>query len=100
MGLACPRNVEAGAGTIQELAGHTTLTVTLRYMHLAPSALRDAISLLSDRSWQKRAQRGGSFCSFPRIIANLSCGVEWTSIEPSASRRQPKSFTFSTWLAF
>ena len=43
---------------IQELAGHTTLTVTLRYMHLAPSALRDAIRLLDDRSWQNRANEG------------------------------------------
>jgi hypothetical protein len=43
---------------IQELAGHTSLTVTLRYMHLAPSALRDAIRLLDDRSWQNRANEG------------------------------------------
>jgi integrase len=32
---------------IQELAGHTTLNVTLRYMHLAPGALHDAIRLLN-----------------------------------------------------
>jgi hypothetical protein len=32
---------------IQELAGHSTLSMTLRYMHLAPSALRDAIALLN-----------------------------------------------------
>ncbi|MBI5479940.1 MAG: site-specific integrase, partial [Deltaproteobacteria bacterium] len=31
---------------IQELAGHTSLNVTLRYMHLAPGVLRDAIRLL------------------------------------------------------
>ena len=31
---------------IQELAGHSTLSMTLRYMHLAPSALREAIDLL------------------------------------------------------
>jgi integrase len=31
---------------IQELAGHSTLAMTLRYMHLAPSALREAIGLL------------------------------------------------------
>jgi integrase len=31
---------------IQELAGHSTLAMTLRYMHLASSALRDAIALL------------------------------------------------------
>jgi site-specific recombinase XerD len=32
---------------IQELAGHSTLSMTLRYMHLAPSALREAIALLN-----------------------------------------------------
>jgi integrase len=32
---------------IQELAGHSTLSMTLRYMHLAPSVLRDAIALLN-----------------------------------------------------
>jgi hypothetical protein len=37
----------ASAG-IQELAGHTTLAVTLRYMHLAPGVLKDAISLLGN----------------------------------------------------
>jgi integrase len=43
---------------IQELAGHTTLAVTLRYMHLAPSALRDAIQLLDRPTWQNRAKTG------------------------------------------
>jgi integrase len=32
---------------IQELAGHTDLSTTLRYMHLAPSALDQAIALLN-----------------------------------------------------
>jgi hypothetical protein len=32
--------------TIQELAGHSTLSMTLRYMQLAPSAPREAIGLL------------------------------------------------------
>jgi integrase len=36
----------AAPKAIQELAGHSTLSMTLRYMHLAPSALREAISLL------------------------------------------------------
>ncbi len=35
--------------TIQELAGHTSLTTTMRYMHLSPDARREAIELL-DRS--------------------------------------------------
>ncbi|WP_248355190.1 tyrosine-type recombinase/integrase [Anaeromyxobacter oryzae] len=34
------------ARTIQELAGHTTLTVTMRYMHLSPGAKEAAIRSL------------------------------------------------------
>jgi hypothetical protein len=29
------------------LPGHATMAMTMRYMHLAPSALREAISLLN-----------------------------------------------------
>ena len=35
---------------IQELAGHQDIKTTMRYMHLAPQTLLDAISLLDDRS--------------------------------------------------
>ena len=34
---------------IQELAGHESLTTTLRYMHLSPSARDQAIALLNAR---------------------------------------------------
>jgi integrase len=36
----------AAPKAIQELAGHSTLAMTMRYMHLAPIALRQAIDLL------------------------------------------------------
>jgi integrase len=39
----------APAKAIQELAGHTDLTTTLRYMHLSPSARQGAIALLNNR---------------------------------------------------
>jgi integrase len=39
----------AAPKAIQELAGHSTPSMTLRYMHLAPSALREAIGLLNFR---------------------------------------------------
>jgi len=39
----------ASPRTIQELAGHTDLQTTQRYMHLAPAALREAIGLLDLR---------------------------------------------------
>jgi site-specific recombinase XerD len=34
---------------VQELAGHESLTITLRYMHLSPSARDQAIALLDER---------------------------------------------------
>jgi site-specific recombinase XerD len=39
----------APSRAIQELAGHQSIAVTNRYMHLAPGELRNAIALL-DRS--------------------------------------------------
>ena len=44
----CPLGAMRGAAprAIQELVGHSMLSMTLRYMHLAPSALREAIGLL------------------------------------------------------
>jgi integrase len=37
------------ARVIQELAGHTSIVTTQRYMHLAPGALHSAIALLGNR---------------------------------------------------
>ena len=39
----------AAPRAIQELAGHASIGVTQRYMHLAPSALTEAIALLENR---------------------------------------------------
>jgi site-specific recombinase XerD len=41
------------AKTIQELARHSDLSVTMRYMHLSPSALDEGIAKL------EAARRGG-----------------------------------------
>ena len=35
---------------IQELMGHSTLEMTMRYMHLSPDARRGAVQLLDNRS--------------------------------------------------
>jgi integrase len=47
----CSHLAMAGAApkAIQELAGHRSITTTMRYMHLAPSALHEAIGLLDRR---------------------------------------------------
>jgi site-specific recombinase XerD len=45
----------APAKAIQELAGHTDLTTTMRYMHLAPGSLRAAVDLLQSRPQESEA---------------------------------------------
>lgn len=47
----------AAARAIQELAGHASITTTMRYMHLSPHVGREAIALLDERvvatTWQR-----------------------------------------------
>jgi integrase len=55
----------APAKAIQELAGHESLTTTLRYMHLSPSARDQAIALLDERQFYGNltATPGGQVCN-------------------------------------
>ena len=43
----------AAPKAVQELAGHSDITTTMKYMHLAPTALLEAIDLLNDRPRSK-----------------------------------------------
>lgn len=46
--------------TIQELAGHASITTTMRYMHLTENATDDAVRVLeSGASWQQRGNENG-----------------------------------------
>jgi site-specific recombinase XerD len=51
----------APAEAIQELAGHSDLSTTLRYMHLSPAARQGAIELLNRRPifWRDFGDGGG-----------------------------------------
>ena len=47
-------------GAIQKLAGHKSITTTMRYMHLSPPALVQAIGLLDQEQGRANmAQTGG-----------------------------------------
>lgn len=43
----------APAKAIQELMGHSTIEMTMRYMHLSPDARRDAVKLLDKRGGRR-----------------------------------------------
>jgi len=44
----------AAPKAIQELAGHESLSTTLRYMHLSPSAGDQSIALLNQRHFLRQ----------------------------------------------
>ncbi len=48
---------------IQELMGHTTIQMTMRYAHLAPEIARDSVQLLDRRS--RLSDRGSSVAATP-----------------------------------
>lgn len=56
---------------VQELLGHATLTMTLRYAHLAPSAHREAIAVLEESTHEGRKSKD-------------SVRENWTNSGPSA----------------
>ena len=46
---------------IQELLGHSTIEMTMRYAHLAPSALVDAVAVLDGpQNWDRRGHHMGT----------------------------------------
>ena len=59
----------APARAIQELAGHSDLTMTQRYMHLTPAALDAAIRLLEQPNGP--AQARGSLQNFGDIVETV-----------------------------
>ena len=61
------------AKAIQELAGHTTLTMTARYMHLSPAAKDAAIRLLDQRPLGEGVEAGMEAAPGPPKCPSASC---------------------------
>lgn len=50
----------AGPKDIQELLGHTTLNMTMRYIHLTTAHKERAVALLSRRGLDKKVSKNGA----------------------------------------
>ena len=64
---------DAPPKAIQKLAGHATLAVTMRYTHLAPAVLRQAIELLNFSGARRALPR-----KLLREVVVFSKNVEWS----------------------
>src|SRR5215813_12571540 len=53
--------------TIQELAGHASITTTMRYMHLSPACATNAITLLEAPSNENADRQRRKRCTNVRI---------------------------------
>lgn len=65
---------------VQALLGHSTISTTMRYAHVAPSMLRSAIDLLNP----KTVVSGG----FGQLVGNQTSGMEEASSEKTLHRAQ------------
>ncbi len=73
--------------SIQELAGHASITTTQRYMHLSPSAKSSAIALLD------QAPRGdmGETTSTPGNHTALTSGQAFTQVRVAATQSSQRA---------
>ena len=60
----------AAPRAIQELAGHRHITTTMKYTHLAPSQLHEAVGLLD------RKKKGGKFTERDTIVTRSKGDVD------------------------
>lgn len=82
--------VEAGAHlkAVQELLGHSNIQTTMRYAHLAKSALSNAVKLLdgNDQHPEQRQYNASKHISFEKILENVS--LEKSSFTPNIKQKQ------------
>ena len=71
---------------IQELLGHATIQMTMRYAHLSPDVSRQALRLLDHQgggaaTWQQNPKTAGG-APYPPVI-KIETGRKRTGIEPA-----------------
>jgi len=85
--LACKG---ASMQAIKDLLGHSTLTMTLRYAHLAPETLRDTIELLEPQQTSKVWATGGQR-DIPTAPINLETLFATAFNPPLNHTKKPQS---------
>ena len=56
---------------IQELMGHATIEMTMRYAHLSPDVAKDAVNVL-DEVWNNSGTREGASSQVVGILDRIS----------------------------
>jgi hypothetical protein len=77
---------EVDITSVKELLGHKTLTMTLRYAHLAPSHKVKAVSFLEKTLAQKPAIQNSTTCRKRRGMAPYQLLI---SLEPTGGIEPP-----------
>jgi integrase len=69
----------ASLKSVQDLLGHSTVNMTLRYAHLAPEVLRDTISLLEPKANSMSTWRQPEANMSPKMLEKLLSSISFSS---------------------
>ncbi len=86
----CPKKgglASASLKAVQELLGHASMNMTLRYAHLAPGHLREAVALLEPVPADSWATRGQPEPLYP--LSTLLTTPPWKLDSPLEQAKTP-----------
>ena len=78
---------------VQELLGHASITITLRYAHIGPESRRDAVEILVRKTSLSPVTEAAT-----QLVLSKKLGRKWTvpdpalQFSPSGSNNNPNNF--------